>query len=266
MIFHAVFGDRDMAVRPRRIARSACRQPGAFARLSLSSAHGRASAYESSTARRQTPARLERLFDDAWLHRCMRPRYERSCRIGSIKCEDGAIESARFWSQRDIRAGRANLARSDFAPTTSRFRSISRSSEEIFSSAQELIDTCSASLPVVCVAAMEQSISSVSIARGSASWRCDHFQPRRRAPNGVAQSRQSISAVMTTTCRYFGRRFGVWASAPKPLRYCATIFSMSRRERRAISFMLLSRTKEDPIWKEIARDEASFAAAPHQWR
>ena len=39
----------------------------------------------------------------------------------------------------------------------------------------------------------------------------------------------------------------------------------ARRERRPISSMLLSRTKEDPIWRAIAND-ASFSAAPYQSR
>jgi DNA-binding SARP family transcriptional activator len=257
LIFHAVFGDRDIAVvLADSLALFADTQD--LSPASFSAQLTAALALRIVDGKTSDTSRLERLF-----HRCLASSmYEAairtSSRIGSIKLEDGVIESARFWSQRTselvAQSGTQRLC-TDYL--TLQIDLALERGDLLF--AQELIDRAPHHCPLY----------------ASPRWSREYLVYRLR----VAQHRgdpttasRDVECLMEwhNRAKHLGRhdddmevlwtafwRVGKRAEASSLLR---DYLLNSRRERRAISFMLLTRTREDPIWSEVARDDPLAAA------
>jgi DNA-binding SARP family transcriptional activator len=255
LIFHSVFGDRDVAVRiAESIALLADKQE--LSPASVSAQLTAALALRIVDTKPSDTSKLERLFDRCLASSMYNAAIRTSARIGSFLCEDGALDSARYWSQRASELiDQTGIQRVCSDYLTLRIDLALECGD--LASAQRLVDSAPHHCPIYATPRLskEYLVYRLRVAQ--------HHADRAVSP-------QDIECLMEwhRRAKHLGRhddnmevlwtalwREGKRAEASWLLR--DYLFN-ARRERRTISFMLHSRTHEDPVWSELVRVDATL--------
>jgi hypothetical protein len=249
LIFHTVFGDREAALllaeSLSQLADSQEPSPASVsAQLSASLALRIVGSAPIDTRR------LERLFDRCVACSMFDAATRTSARIGSFKYEDGAVESAQLWCERTsnlVAQTRAERLCADHI-TLQIDLALERGD---LRSAQRLVDSAPSQCPMY---------KSPRYSREYLVYRLRVAQHRGDSPGSGEDVERLVEwhkrakrlgrqddcmQVLWTAFWSVGRR----AEASSLLR---DYLLNARKERRAASHMLRTRTCEDPIWRELA--------------
>jgi DNA-binding SARP family transcriptional activator len=245
LIFHAVFGTRE----------TACALAGSLALLAdnqeLSPASVSAQLAVSLALHivdEKTPdtSRLEQLFERCVASSMYKAAIQTCSRIGSIKLDVGSLESAKFWSQRAaelvVEAGVQTLS-SDYI-TLQIDLALERGDVLV---AQRLIDSAPLHCPLYASPrySREYLVYRLRVAQHRGDTECsgqdlEHLMEWHKRAKQLGRHDDTVEVLWTALWRR-----GKHNQASTLLR--DYLFN-ARRERRAISFMLASRTREDPVW------------------
>jgi hypothetical protein len=259
LIFHAVFGDRDAAVvLAESLAHSADNQE-----LSPASASAQlvaSLALRITDPRESDTSKLERFYDRSLASSMYEAAIRTSARIGSIKYDDGAVDLARFWGARASEL----VARTDAQRLSTDYLTLQIDlalARGDIRSARQLIDNARHYCPIY----------------AAPRWSRSYLVYRLRVTQHEGESAgptQDIECLLEwhNRAKHLGRhdddmevlwtalwRLGKRIEASSLLR--EYLFS-ARRERRSPSFVLRSRTREDPVWNEFFRNKAILREDP----
>jgi hypothetical protein len=172
-----------------------------------------------------------------------------SCRIGSIYCEDGEFDLARYWCERaSVLIHQIGVQRLSCDYLTLQIDLALESGD--LASAQRVVDSAMHVCPLytaprwskeylVYRLRVAQHDSDQPVPQGDLECLLEWHQRAKH----LGRHDDNMEVIWTA----FWRR-GMRAEASSILR---DYLCNSRRERRTVNFMLYSRTQEDPIWEEL---------------
>jgi DNA-binding SARP family transcriptional activator len=253
LIYHTVFGNRDVAM---HLAGSV---DGLAAKhdlspASLSAQLTAAIAYRMLDSRPSDTTSLERLYERCLSASMHDAAVRVSVRIGNIHFEDGALALARFWCDR----ASALIERSGIQRFGGDYIALQIDlalERHDFSAAQTFVDMAPLHLPVLASprASRELLVYQVRVEL--------HSSERAKA----SSSRIACLMEWHNRAKHFGRHDDnmqvLWTALWRSERRAEASALLrdyllnTRRERRACSFVLRSRTAEDPIWRELAEGD-----------
>jgi hypothetical protein len=252
LIFHAVFGDREVAITlAESLILTAEKQE--LSHAAVSAQLTAALALRIVDYKALDISRLERLFDKCLASSMYEAALRTSTRIGSFVYDEGAIDLALLWSERaSALVARTGVQRLIPDYLTLQIDLALERADVLL--AQRLLDSAPHTCPLYAARRFSHAYFVYQL---------------RVAQHGSAAptSNQDIQRLMEwhDRTKHLGRhddamqvlwsslwRAGNYAEASSLLR---DYLFYARRERRKVSHMLLTRTSEDPIWSEPTPDD-----------